>query len=396
MASEWLECCLGDIASFKNGKGLKKDLYSPTGKNPVWGSNGQIARTNELLNEHPVIVIGRVGAYCGSVHAVTEPNWVTDNAILSMPLTGNDFRYLYYLMTSLQLERTAIGSAQPLLTQSGLKIISCRVAPEPEQKAIAHILGTLDDKIELNRKMNETLEAMAQALFKSWFIDFDPVRRNAARAQNQPSSPALLPKGEGGKSPLPMGEDLGEGSVEAFDRLFPDSFQPSELGPIPEGWDVKPLSKMVELIGGGTPKKSEPKFWGGSIPWYSVKDAPAEGDVFVLDTTDKITQEGLDGSSTKLLQEGVTIISARGTVGKLALVGNTMAMNQSCYGVKGLGSIGPCLNYFNLKRSLGVLRRNTHGAVFDTITRSTFDTVSMVQPNDAPALFFEEQVNPLL
>ncbi len=167
----------------------------------------------------------------------------------------------------------------------------------------------------------------------------------------------------------------------------------SELGLIPEGWEPTTLSKMIELIGGGTPKKSEPSFWGGDIPWFSIKDAPSDGDVFVLDTCKKITKEGLSKSSTKLLPEGVTIISARGTVGRLALVGTPMAMNQSCYGVNGAQGVGPFYNYFNLKQAIEILQQNTHGAVFDTITQNTFETVQTVKGDSNLILMFDEKVS---
>ncbi|MBK8481852.1 MAG: restriction endonuclease subunit S [Proteobacteria bacterium] len=187
--SRYEELPLGEIADFRNGKGLSPDKYTAVGKYPVFGSNGQIARTDELLNEDSVVVIGRVGAYCGSVHPVFEPSWVTDNAIVARPKAGEDVRYLYYRLASLDLRSTATGSAQPLVTQSGLGVLRAPHAPPDDQRAIAHILGTLDDKIELNRRMNETLEAMARALFKSWFVDFDPVR---AKAQGQ-TPPAWTP-----------------------------------------------------------------------------------------------------------------------------------------------------------------------------------------------------------
>src|SRR5690606_370307 len=181
--------------------------------------------------------------------------------------------------------------------------------PLKEQKAIAHILGTLDDKIELNRKMNETLEAMARAIFKSWFVDFDPVRAKMDSRQ-------------------PYGMDTETAA------LFPDSFEDSELGKIPKGWKAGRLDEIIHIIGGGTPKTSIPEYWSGNIPWFSVVDTPANGDVFVIDTENKITELGLNNSSAKLLDCYTTIITARGTVGNIALVGTPMAMNQSCYGIK--------------------------------------------------------------
>ena len=175
-SSSFADVSLGDIADFRNGKAISPEKYTPAGKHPVFGSNGQIARSDDVLYPEPAIVIGRVGAYCGCVHYVPRASWVTDNAIVALPKLGNDIRYLFYLLGSLELQRTAIGSAQPLMTQGGLKVVRTKAPPLAEQKAIAAVLGALDDKIELNRRMNATLEAMARALFQSWFVDFDPVR----------------------------------------------------------------------------------------------------------------------------------------------------------------------------------------------------------------------------
>jgi len=267
-----------------------------------------------------------------------------------------------------------------------------------KQRRIAGVLGGFDKKIRINRQLNKTLEEIAQAIFKSWFVDFDPVKvKIEAKANGQDPERAAM-CAISGKSD----DELDQLPADQFSQLrttaglFPVELTDSEQGLIPKGWEWTPLSKMVHLIGGGTPKRSHAEYWGGEIPWFSVQDAPLDGDVFCVDTEEKITGMGLEKSSTKLLPVGTTIISARGTVGRLALVSIEMAMNQSCYGVRGINFIGPYFNYFNLKNAISTLQQNTHGAVFDTITRQTFETVDCVQPS--PLLFdaFEQTVTPLL
>ncbi len=221
--SAFAEVSLGEIADFRNGKAISPEKYTPAGRHPVFGSNGQIARSDEVLYPEPSIVIGRVGAYCGCVHFVPRAAWITDNAIVALPKAGNDLRYLFYLLGSLELQRTAIGSAQPLMTQGGLKVVRTKVPPLAEQKAIAAVLGALDDKIELNRRMNATLEAMARALFQSWFVDFDPVR---AKLDGRP--PAALD--------------------QATAALFPATFQESSIGHIPTGWEAAELGQIADVI----------------------------------------------------------------------------------------------------------------------------------------------------
>lgn len=153
------------------------------------------------------------------------------------------------------------------------------------------------------------------------------------------------------------------------------------LGGIPEGWKLYKLSEIVEIIGGGTPKTTVAEYWGGQIPWLSVVDF-AGGNRWVYKTVKMITQKGLEESSAKILKKGELIISARGTVGEIAQLGCDMAFNQSCYGLNGKQSIVENdYLYYLLKISVDDLKRNTHGAVFDTITSQTFDYINVALPS---------------
>jgi type I restriction enzyme, S subunit len=238
------------------------------------------------------------------------------------------------------------------------------------QREITEILGVLDDRITLLRETNKTLESIAQAIFKSWFVDFEPVRTKME-----------------GRQP--------EGMDEETAALFPDSFEESGLGLIPTQWSARSFHEMIRIIGGGTPKTSNPDYWGGHIPWYSVVDVPSGADTFVVNTEKKITQAGLEGSSTKLLPFGTTIISARGTVGKLALTGCEMAMNQSCYGLRGQNN-DIYFTYFSAQRLVEHLKQQAHGSVFDTITTATFKGVRVASPPPSIIAKFETNVEILM
>jgi Restriction endonuclease S subunits len=281
----------------------------------------------------------------------------------------NDSRFLYYLVTNQEftdyLVSKAEGSAYPAVNPSVFSNADVLVPDYEEQKAIAKILSSLDDKIELNRQMNATLEAMARALFKAWFVDFEPVRANMENRPSESASPEIA-------------------------KLFPSEFENG----IPKGWEEKPIIEFFTLIGGGTPKTSNPDFWNGEILWYSVVDAPNESDVFVIDTAKKITPLGLEKSSTKLLRKGVTIISARGTVGKLAITGSEMTMNQSCYAIE--GKFGDYFNYYVVNAAVAELKQKTHGAVFDTITQDTFKTIYQVLPKPNIISAFEKSVGSIM
>ena len=141
------------------------------------------------------------------------------------------------------------------------------------------------------------------------------------------------------------------------------------------------LSEIMDLIGGGTPKTSVPEYWDGDIPWLSVKDFNNDAR-YVYTTEKRITQKGLENSSTKLLQKDDTIISARGTVGEMAMIPFPMAFNQSCYGLRAKpGIVDPVFLYYLVKQKVHILRKNTHGSVFDTITRDTFDGIEVEIPD---------------
>ncbi len=262
------------------------------------------------------------------------------------------------------------GAGASGIRGSDLVKIQVLLPTKPVQDEVASFLGALDERITLLRETNSTLEAIAQALFKSWFVDFDPVRTKAEGRQ-------------------PQGMDA------ATAALFPDSFEASELGLVPKGWPRLAFTDTVKIIGGGTPKTSVPEYWEGHIPWFSVVDAPVITDIFVIDTVKHISSAGLNGSSTKLLREGTTIISARGTVGRLALVGKEMAMNQSCYGIQGKAD-DAYFTYFSTYRLVESLKQRSHGSVFDTITTETLRGVTVIYPDMSVIEAFEVVLSPLM
>lgn len=166
--SEWKEYKLGDIVSFGNGKERPKDK----GSIPVYGGNGILDYTNIYNYDGETIIIGRVGAYCGSVYYTNIPVWVSDNALAAKPVEGNDAKFVYYYLQNLNLNDFAEGSSHPLVTQRLLNSIDVKIPSDGiEQKRIASILSSLDDKIDLLNRENATLEAMAETLFHQWFIE---------------------------------------------------------------------------------------------------------------------------------------------------------------------------------------------------------------------------------
>lgn len=145
-------------------------------------------------------------------------------------------------------------------------------------------------------------------------------------------------------------------------------------------WKEYKLGELMDIIGGGTPKTTNPAYWNGNIPWLSVVDFN-NGSKYVYETEKKITEEGLNNSSTKILHKDDIIISARGTVGVVAMIGREMAFNQSCYGIRNKYFVDKHYLYYLLIDSIQRLKQNAHGGVFDTITRETFNLINVVLPS---------------
>ncbi|WP_411165311.1 restriction endonuclease subunit S [Klebsiella oxytoca] len=164
--SEWSNVNLASLLSFGNGKSRPLD----SGNIPVYGGNGIMSHVSQSNYDQETIIIGRVGAYCGATYYENKPIWISDNALSAKAIGKNNTKYLYYLLKNLDLNQFAEGSSHPLLTQKLLKSVEIKAALNPnEQKSIASVLSSLDDKIDLLHRQNKTLESMAETLFRQWF-----------------------------------------------------------------------------------------------------------------------------------------------------------------------------------------------------------------------------------
>jgi type I restriction enzyme S subunit len=248
MRSEWIDTTIGDQIQLQRGVDITKRDFKQ-GTIPVVSSGGIGGFHDTFTGVAPGVILGRKGLV-GSVYYLPTDYWAHDTTLWVKDFKGNHPKYVYYFFRSIAatLRDLDVGSANPTLNRNHVHPIETRWAPIDEQKAIAHILGTIDDKIELNRKTNETLEAMAKALFKSWFVDFDPVR---AKAEGRPI-----------------------GLPAKISDLFPDSFEDSELGETPSGWRVHPLSDIFSIQGGSQP------------PATTFVDFPGNGYVRLLQIRD--------------------------------------------------------------------------------------------------------------
>ncbi len=251
MMNDWDLCPLGEVTiNFDSQRIPVKELDRVSGPYPYYGASGIIDWVNDYIFDGEYLLIAEDGENLKTrktpiAFMANGKIWVNNHAHI---VQGNEralTKFLYYAINGLDVTPYLTGSTFPKLTKANLNNIRLIVPPLDEQRSIAHILGTLDDKIELNHRMNETLEAIARAIFKSWFIDFDPVRAKAE-----------------GKQPFGMDEETA--------ALFPSEFEDSELGEIPKGWAIGYLSHYAE-----NPRRGiEPTEIAPETPYFGLEHMP--------------------------------------------------------------------------------------------------------------------------
>lgn len=282
--------------------------------------------------------IGQVGILTGKEK---HSKYIISNKQLRLRVDQNKVSplFAYYWFASPATVNAIIqrdtGSTIPLINLSVLKSLPIPLPPLAEQKSIASIFSSLADKIDLLHRQNKTLEALAETLFRQWFVE------------------------------------------EAE-----------------EGWETTSLFDVIELVGGGTPKTEMTGFWNGNIKWISAKDITPNHKGFITETEKTITELGLEKSSTKILPKYATVISARGTVGKYCLLSENMAFSQSNYGIKPKYKDCYFFTYLLVANSVDELQAAAYGSVFDTITTNTFKEHKIQIPPESEIQSFEKKIRP--
>ena len=331
-------------------------------------------RTQRAEPTHGDLFYSREGTYFGIAAEVPKNCLVClgQRMVLIRPNSqAVDFHYLRYWLNSpvmaAHIHGFRDGTVAERLNLPTIRILTVLLPSLPEQRAIAHILGTLDDKIELNRRMNETLEAMARALFKSWFVDFDPVRD----------------KMEGRDTGLP--QHLAD--------LFPDRLVDSELGEIPEGWEVSEIGKEVDTVGGATPSTNEPAYWdGGKHHWATPKDLSKLSSPVLLKTDRRITDAGVSKISSGLLPIGTVLLSSRAPIGYLAITEVPTAVNQGFIAMVCKKCLPNVYVLFWCSENLEYIKNISGGSTFAEISKKTFRPVAIIVPTKEVLTVYENTV----
>ncbi|MGI2130266.1 restriction endonuclease subunit S [Shewanella baltica] len=316
--------------------------------------------------------------------------------------------FIFYLLSQQSsqdfLVANSSGSAnQANISGKTIEMLPCPLVGYEESAKIASILLSLDKKIQLNRQINQTLEQMAEALFKSWFVDFDPVVDNALDAgffeQDLAFSDELLQRAEARKAlrvssaylehhkPLP----------EAIRQLFPAAFEECAEptlglgGWVPVGWAVSITGDELTVKGGSTPSTANHEFWdGGDIHWTSPKDLSGKAEKILLDTERKITKEGLRKITSGLLPAETVLMSSRAPVGYLALSKIPVAINQGYIAITETKSLTQEYALYWLDSKVEMIKSISGGTTFAEISKKTFRTIPIIVPTSAVVTAFSE------
>jgi len=352
MRGKWREVHLGDVAEIVMGQSPPGSTYNESGdglpffqgvkdfgyRNPtprVFCSRpSRVAQLGDILFS--------VRAPIGRVNIADRECTIGRGLSIIQPRDKADSRYIEFALRYLEPTWQAIeggGSVFGNATRQDVELLSLTWPDEvSDRRIIAEVLGSLDDKIELNRRMNATLESMARAVFKAWFVENEEAK----------------------------------------------------------GWKVGSILEFAELLSGGTPSTQVAEYWNGDIKWVSAKDVGNAQGTFVLDTERKITHAGVEHSSTKILPELTTIVTARGTVGSYCILDESMAINQTNYGLKAKEKDADYFVFFSLANLVVQLRQAAYGTIFDTVTTRTFETSEVVIPPVSEIAKFNQQVQPMM
>ncbi|EFH3048341.1 restriction endonuclease subunit S [Escherichia coli] len=316
MGSNAITTIIGEHLLIRNGKSSPSRAI--TGEYPVYGSNGIIGYSDEYNANENTIIIGRVGSYCGSVYISGKKCWVTDNAIIGTAKNENESHFWFYLLKKIDLNNYSTGSGQPLINQTIINTISVTIPKLSEKRvSIGHFLRHFDQKINLSLNINQSLEQMSQTLFKSWFVDFDPVIDNALDAGN-PIPEALQTRAKL-RQKVRNSADFKPLPAE-IRSLFPSEFEETELGWVPKGWDVVKTEDIAIKIGmgpfGSNIKASQ--FVSSGIP--IINGQQLKGLILEKNFINYITDEHANILKNSLVYEHDIVLTHRGTLGQVSLI----------------------------------------------------------------------------
>jgi type I restriction enzyme S subunit len=349
---------LSELIDFRNGKAV-----TPSGGDvPIFGGNGVLGYGSDA-NYGACVIVGRVGAYCGSIHLERTRCWVSDNALAGVPKGDSCNEYNYYLLKALKLNERQIGSSQPLLTQGILNLVQANIEFDTQkQQRISAVLSALDAKIDLNHRINAELEALAKTIYDYWFVQFD-----------FPDAHGRPYKTSGGA------------------MVWNDTLKRE----IPAGWEAGSLDDLGQIVGGSTPSTANPEHFGKDmIPWITPKDlSNNKGNKFIARGETDVSEAGKRSASLTLYPAGTVLMSSRAPVGYLAIAINPVTTNQGFKSFVPTKGYGTSFVYYAVERSLPTIIQYASGSTFVEISGGVLKSVHAVLPDKSVTSNFCNQID---
>jgi len=393
---------LGDYFKFEKGLGYKGEFLVEESNVGLVGIDSQVPgggykensekpysgpyRPEHVVDVGDVIVaatdITQDGSVLGSTLMIPErTNFesliYSGDVMKAIPLKPDEFS-LEYFYNLYRIEkyrkRVAYGDTGTTVRRLSEDGICEQIVPLPDlptQQAINEIISLIDQQISNNKALSRNLEALAQSVYKSWFIDFDPVH-----------SKILAEK--------PLGMDAETA------KLFPDSFVKSEFGEIPKGWKFHDISEVIKFCGGGTPSTKNSEYWDGEHLWTTPRDLSRQIGIITIDTERKLTDAGISKISSKLLPRHSVLMSSRAPIGYLTVAAFPTAINQGFIGFPFQKPYSPLYILNWLHFNMHEIKSRSGGGTFAEINRTAFKSIPFLFSSDELLLKFEQLMEPSL
>ena len=363
MTAEWTTSRFDELSINFDGKRRPvKESDRRPGRYPYYGASGVVDHVDDYIFDGDYLLVAEDGENLRTrrtpiAFLARGRFWVNNHAHIVAGNERADTRFLMYALRHLEIDAYLTGAVMPKLTQGNLNRIEVSHPLLPEQRAIVGVLGALDDKIEQNRRTARALERLARAIFRAWFVDFEPVKAKAAGSASFPSMPQPV-----------------------FDAL-PTRFVDSDIGPVPEGWQVKAIGDVVTTKGGGTPNTKNPEYWGGGEHcWVTPKDMSRLSHPVLLDTERRITEAAVNTISSGMLPVGTVLMSSRAPVGYLGISRVPTAINQGFIAMVCDGPLPPTYVLNWALTSMDAIKAHASGTTFPEISKKNFRPLPVVLP----------------
>ncbi|MGH6895159.1 MAG: restriction endonuclease subunit S [Geminicoccaceae bacterium] len=370
--TEWVSFTIAELTENLDAKRVPvKEADRRPGPYPYYGASGIVDYIDSYIFEGLHLLIAEDGENLRTrklpiAFLADGRFWVNNHAHIVRGNHKADTRFLLYALMTADVTSYLSGSTMPKLTQGNLNRIPILAPDKKQQEAIASILGSLDDKIELSRRMNETLEAMARAIFKDWFVDFGPTR-----SKMEGRAPYLAP-------------DLWS--------LFPDRLDDEGK---PRGWTNSTIGQEVDVLGGSTPSTKEPQFWGGDVAWATPKDLSSLTTPVLLSTDRQITEAGLSRIGSGLLPVGTVLLSSRAPIGYIAIAQIPVAVNQGFIAMICRKRLSNVFVWLWTQANIETVHQNANGSTFQEISKANFRPIAIAVPTPDILRAFDETAKPL-